>query len=203
MHVKLHANVLRDRNIALGPSMSNNSNYANTDNKEHAADKIKRAKSKKVGEYVLGVLLLEFSVDRGLISLSKGLSFNDLYAAKQKKGKYYLPTNYNAICNFDISDPSDQTQSTNGMVCSPLPWSPINEKSLSISDLRGGYSSNPTGGIYNRFRLINSRNLSHFHIVLDKDSTQLVGQSQRSFRLANQRRTTTVLTYQYRRCTNQ
>lgn len=46
--------------------------------------------------------MVEFSVNRELISLLKELSFNDLYVSKKKR-KYYLPINYYTICNFDLS----------------------------------------------------------------------------------------------------
>lgn len=57
----------------------------------------------KVDQYALGVLLVEFLENREFLTLSKDLSLKNFYVAKKKKGKYYLPFNYDAVCNFDIS----------------------------------------------------------------------------------------------------
>jgi DNA-directed RNA polymerase len=174
MYVQFQANLLKNRYTAINPSKSDRikSNYT-TDNNKQATDNNKQAtdNKRKSKVFYIGVLLVEFLVNRELISLSKELSFNDLYVAK-KKGKYYLPINYYAICNFDLSLLPIKLNLP--MVCKPMDWISTSENPSSLSDLRGGYLSMPIGDFYqNRYRLISSRDLFHFHIKFENDYTKL------------------------------
>lgn len=167
MYVKYQANLLKNRYTTINPSKSDRikSNYT-TDNNKQATDNKRKSKV-----FSIGVLLVEFLVNREWISLSKELSFNDLYVAK-KKGKYYLPINYYAICNFYLSLLPIKLNLP--MVCKPMDWVSTSEKPSSLSDLRGGYLSMPIGDFYqNSYRLISSRDLFHFNIKFEKDYHQL------------------------------
>lgn len=61
------------------------------------------------------------------------------------------------------------------MVCKPMDWEPIIDDPKSLSDLRGGYLDMPTGDFYShhRFKLLTSRDLPHFHIVLESGYKKL------------------------------
>lgn len=53
------------------------------------------------------------------------------------------------------------------MVSTPLPWrSKVDYRPSRLDDIGGGYLSGLTGEIYNRFRLLTSRNYSNFYIRL-------------------------------------
>lgn len=161
---KSHARLMKDRNLSLKPNRMK-SNYANTDNKEQATDKKKQATDKKSKVYALGALLVEFLVERKMISLSNDLSFTEIYVSKKKKGKYYIKKNGFAICHFDIS--LLPIKFNLPMVCKPKNWVSTKESPNSLSDLTGGYLSQPVGDFYNyhRYSLLTSRDLNHFHIV--------------------------------------
>ena len=50
------------------------------------------------------------------------------------------------------------------MVCKPLPWKATVPDPETLADMAGGYLCGPTGYIYNRFRLLTSRDVSHFYV---------------------------------------
>lgn len=54
------------------------------------------------------------------------------------------------------------------MVCEPTPWHSklVDSEPYTLSDLSGGYLSEPTGEIYHRYRLLTSHSYSHFHIII-------------------------------------
>lgn len=81
-----------------------------------------------------------------------------------KKGKGYIPINCYAMCNFDLSLLPIKLNLP--MVCNPLPWNSTVESPTTLADLSGGYLSGPTLDIYNRFRILTSRDLSHFYVNL-------------------------------------
>lgn len=85
IYVQSHARLLKSRKLGLTPSMSDRQTDANTEMKEQVTDKEATSKKKrsKAGEYAFGVFLVEFLVNRGLISLSKELSFKDLYVEER------------------------------------------------------------------------------------------------------------------------
>jgi len=154
----VQAMVYKDRHIALSPSMSNKPLIVNTDNKEQAPDNTEQATDKKTpAKCAIGSLLVEFLVDREVITLSNDLSFTDIYVAKKKKKKYYIPKSIYAICNFDISILPIKLNLP--MVCKPVDWASI-KNPTSLTDLSGGYLSMPIGDFYqHRYRLITSRDL--------------------------------------------
>lgn len=125
---------------------------------------IKRGKRKVTrSNYAIGANLVNFLVERELISLSSEVSFTELPVVK-KKGKGYIPLNCYAMCNFDFSLLPIKLNLP--MVCKPLPWTSTVEEPSTLADMVGGYLSAPTGEIYNRFRLLTSRDLSSFYVKL-------------------------------------
>ncbi|XP_022849119.1 uncharacterized protein LOC111371393 [Olea europaea var. sylvestris] len=160
MAVRSQAIMLKERHLALNPSTS--------DRRKSHFDKKKKSK-----DFSFGVLLVEFLVNRELISFSKELNFNDFYVVK-KKGKFYLPINYYAICNFDLSILPIKLNLP--MVCKPMAWASSSENPSSLSDMRGGYLSMPIGYFYqHRYQLLSSRDFFHFHIKFETDYTILSG----------------------------
>ncbi|YP_005090363.1 DNA-dependent RNA polymerase (mitochondrion) [Phoenix dactylifera] len=113
--------------------------------------------------YAIGVHLVNFLVERGLIHLSSEVSFTEVPVVN-KKGKGYIPINCYAMCNFDFSLLPIKLNLP--MVCNPLPWNSTEESPTMLTDLSGGYLSGPTLDIYNRFRILTSRDLSHFYVTL-------------------------------------
>lgn len=69
------------------------------------------------------------------------------------------------MCNFDLNLLPIKLNLP--MVCEPLPWKSTAEVPSTLADMAGGYLSGPTGDIYNRFRLLTSRDLGHFYIKLN------------------------------------
>lgn len=56
------------------------------------------------------------------------------------------------------------------MVCKPLDWtSTRKEGPRTLSDLSGGYFSNPTSEMYHRYRLLSSSNINNFYIDISPD----------------------------------
>lgn len=131
-------------------------------------DKKKEKRSKMEKEYPIGTGLVEFMVERGLISLISDLS-GTVYA-RNSQGQYYLPRHLYASCNFDISLLPIKLNFP--MVCKPLDWTsacPKDQKPRTLSDLIGGYLSSPSGEIYDRYRLLSSGDLNNFYIDIGED----------------------------------
>lgn len=78
------------------------------------------------------------------------------------------------LCNLNIS--LLPVKYNLPMICEPVPWEPIDNKikPTSISDLRGGYLTQPLSDYYHRYRLLSSHDLEHFHIVLGEDYKYLL-----------------------------
>lgn len=185
MNVKTQAKLLKDRNIALMPSPQS---YTDTDTdikepdtgtkeqdtgtKKRDTGTKKKVTDKKVAEYAIGSLLVEFLVDRKLIILSNELNFIDNHTtAKKIKGKYYYPKTLFATCNFDLSLLPIKLNLP--MVYAPVPWKSTKEMPKSLSDIRGGYLNMPSGDFYHRYSLLTSRDMIHFHIVFENDYKNL------------------------------
>lgn len=143
--------------------------------KKHSTDDVFQVKSgmdnkkrsKLVMMYPFGSHLVEFMEERGLITLINDLSGS--VRVKKKKGCYFLPSHLYAVCNFDISLLPIKLNLP--MVCKPLNWAsaiPQDEKPRTLSDLSGGYLSNPTVEMYDRYRLLSSGDLNHFYIDIGR-----------------------------------
>ncbi|KAL6310585.1 hypothetical protein AAG906_019256 [Vitis piasezkii] len=134
------------------------------------AEENEMANDKMKNNYAFGVFLVEFLVSRKWISLSNELNFHEQYSITMKNGKYYIPRQLYAICNFDISLLPIKLNLP--MICKPLDWKPIRDDIIpsSLSDMRGGYLSIPSGDFYQqkRYRVMTTRDLSHFHIKFDE-----------------------------------
>ena len=72
------------------------------------------------GNYAIGANLVNFLVERELISLSSEVSFTELPAAKKKGAGYYIPLSCYAMCNFYFSLLPIKLNLP--MVCKPLLW---------------------------------------------------------------------------------
>lgn len=124
-------------------------------------DIIKENKSYK---YEIGKLLVEFMKERDLIQIDIITSDHIV----KKKNKNSSEKNLFVVCNFELR--LLPLKLNLPMVCKPVEWNittpRMKEKPLMLSDMRGGYLSEPTLNIYNRFKLLSSRNISHFNIEL-------------------------------------
>lgn len=119
--------------------------------------------------YSIGVHLLEFMIERGLVSSITVESFSGV-VKKKSKGGYFTPSNLFIVCEFDISLLPIKLNLP--MICPPLDWKsacPDDQSPRYLSDLSGGYLSGPTGEIYDRYRLLSSGNLNHFYIYIGND----------------------------------
>ncbi|XP_070045570.1 probable DNA-directed RNA polymerase [Nicotiana tomentosiformis] len=120
----------------------------------------------------IGCLLVEFLLDRNVITISNDLSFTAKRVDKKEKGKYYKQKPSHVICNFDISILSIQLNLP--MVCRPKSWDVVpqlkerGEAPKSLSDITGGYLSEPVRDfyLYNRYNLLASRDKNNFNILL-------------------------------------
>lgn len=184
---RAHARMLKERNISLyynkfksiiNNTVDNNLKPGPVVNKKRRDIDQKTGNKPKV--YALGALLVEFLLDRKMITLSNDLTFSETYVSKKRNGKYFIPKHLFAICNFDIS--LLPIKFNLPMVCRPLEWrarTPKNPQKMggpkSLSDLSGGYLCNPIGDFYNiyRYNLLSTRDLTHFHIVFEEDHKTL------------------------------
>ena len=110
----------------------------------------------------IGVGLVEFMVERGLITLK----VDTLETTKVPVSKImgYVQSQCYAIFNFDLSLLPIKLNLP--MVCKPLPWQGKVDSPSTLADVSGGYLCGLTGEIYNRFRLLTSRNYNNFFIEL-------------------------------------
>lgn len=125
-------------------------------------------KTQLVKKYPIGSALVEFMEQRGLITLSSDSSGS---TRVMKKGdSYFLPNALYVICKFDISLLPIKLNLP--MVYPPLNWkSAKKDKAQSLSDLTGGYLSNPTSEMYDRYKLLSSTNLHNFYLELKDPET--------------------------------
>lgn len=121
-----------------------------------------RKKTQLVKMYPIGSALVEFMEQRGLITLSSDSSGSD--RVMKKGDSYYLPNALYVICNFEISLLPIKLNLP--MVFPPLDWKSAKDKAGSLSDLTGGYLSNPTSEMYDRYKLLSSTNLHNFYLEL-------------------------------------
>lgn len=133
-------------------------------------------------KYQIGEKLLEFMELRKLISIE---TISKTEITVKSKGKAYREFNLFVVCNFELT--LLPLKLNLPMVCKPLDWDhPINtpdryydmgidpsytkSEPYLLSDLRGGYLSQPIIGIYYRTGLLSSINLSNFNIELNKSN---------------------------------
>ena len=162
--LRIHASLLKSRRCKKVFSTS-------TDNDVLKSDKEKK-RSKLVKKYPFGSALVQFMEDRELISLVNDLSGS--VRVQNKKGNYYLPSHLYAECNFDISLLPIKLNLP--MVCEPLDWKrncPPDQKPIYLSDLSGGYLSEPTKEIYDRYRLLSSVDINNFYIDIGDNHQKL------------------------------
>lgn len=118
--------------------------------------------------HAIGIRLVEFMCERGLISLKSVESMS--VVVPNNKG--YYPLNCYAMCNFDLSLLPIKLNLP--MVYPPLSWGTWiknDEKPpTTLSEMKGGYITSLTGEMYNGFRLLTSRDYDHFHIKLNNKS---------------------------------
>ncbi|GLU24484.1 hypothetical protein SLE2022_404150 [Rubroshorea leprosula] len=132
--------------------------------------KKERKSSKLVMMYPFGSSLVQFMEERELITLMSDM--NGTIPVKKSKGSYYLPSYLYAVCNFDISLLPIKLNLP--MVCKPLDWRNVGMSAPRyLSDLSGGYLSEPTGEIYDRYRLLSTGDINHFYIDLGKDQNYM------------------------------
>ena len=149
----------------------------NTGNLQSAGNKdggvkffFKREKTNKItrSNYAIGVGLVEFLVERGLITLKTDKSYTKELSFSKRMG--YLQLNCYAMLNFDLSNLPIKLNLP--MVSKPLPWRSKVDVPLTLADIEGGYLTGLTGDVFNRFRLLTSKNLDNFYLQL-KDPKRL------------------------------
>lgn len=125
----------------------------------------------------IGVLLVEFLLERNLLKITNDLSIStEKVEIRKKNGKYYKKKASYVFCNFDIGILPIQLNLP--MVCPPKDWRVINPaggKPATLSDLTGGYLCEPVGDIYlfNRYKLLAARDRDKFNIILDDNYEQM------------------------------
>lgn len=91
--------------------------------------------------YAIGVSLVEFLVDRKLITLKTEESYTEVLPVSKKKG--YIPLNCYAMCNFYLS--SLPIKLNLPMVFEPLSWKSKVDVPSTLADIKGGYLSGLSG----------------------------------------------------------
>lgn len=157
-----------DQKKAMGDEVSVDTKMAidSKSGKKKEASCRNQFKKEYIVKYPLGCGLLQFIVERGLITLNSEI--DNPVRVQKKKDSYYIPNRLYAICNFDISLLPIKLNLP--MVSKPLDWTcACSGRPRSLSDLVGGYLSAPTGEIYDRYRLLSSGDLNNFHIDIGKN----------------------------------
>lgn len=133
-------------------------------------------RKKKARRFDIGVNLVEFLVSRGLIHISTDV---DSKAVLPIKG--YYPKNCYVMCNFDFSVLPMKLNLP--MVFPPAKWHIDRERYedignkpymdakefVTLSDITGGYLCNHTAEMYNRFKVLTTRNLKYFNVYMTMD----------------------------------
>jgi DNA-directed RNA polymerase len=133
-----------------------------------SSKKGKKQKKEKCTDYTIGLQLIHFMVERDMIHVSTDMDVtHEKPEVVLNKGKAYIKKYCYATCNFDLSQLPIKLNLP--MVCIPLDWQPAERISepKTLSDLIGGYLCTPSGDIYNKFRLLTSRDYNNFFIKLD------------------------------------
>lgn len=142
--VRAQASRIRSQNLAknINPTDSTDSTKDTDCTKEGR----KRVITPK---YEIGIQLLEFMLERKFISI-ESFPKDTKMAVVKEKGKGYLETNLFAVCNFELNHLPLKLNLP--MVCKPVNWRcksvGAGEDYLMLSDMRGGYLSEPTVDIY-------------------------------------------------------
>lgn len=135
--------------------------------------------SKKLLEYPFGTALVEFLISRNVIvitqknlddikscEMDEGIPKKFIKSIKKKGKSFYRDKSNFAECTFNTA--LLPVKFSLPMVFQPLDWKyDHNQTNLSISDLYGGYLVNPTGQIYESYRIISSPNIKNFFIFFD------------------------------------
>ncbi|XP_051115576.1 probable DNA-directed RNA polymerase [Andrographis paniculata] len=120
-------------------------------------------------ERMLGETLLSYITKHGILHYELT---HEGTAVVKEKGKGYVKTRLNLVCNFEISELPAMLNLP--MVCKPVDWHiPDGRTSSSgtirVSDLQGGYLNQPNMEVYNRISLMSSKNLVNFNIELKRE----------------------------------
>lgn len=128
-------------------------------------------KIRKVNRKVcaIGVHLVHFLLERELKTLSTDVNFKEK-VLHNKKG--YYPNNCYAMCNLNFNLLPMKLNLP--MICRPEPWIKhpkdriITKKDdfITLSDITGGYLCGHTAEMFNRFKILTSRNTKNFNILL-------------------------------------
>ncbi|KAI3666305.1 hypothetical protein L1987_89192 [Smallanthus sonchifolius] len=131
----------------------------------------KKIEMKEVGQkvvlgehYPIGVALIEFIVERGLMTIQLMDDKKSEVPIQKKKGKYYLPKLLYAIYNFDIS--LLPLKLNLPMICKPVDWQSAcggRVEPKTLSDLKGGYLSGISE--YSRYKLLTQDLREGSHVV--------------------------------------
>lgn len=132
--------------------------------KKKKQDQIKVSRS----DYAIGVNLVEFLVNRNVITVKTDRSNMEEFTISKKGG--YIPLHCYAMCNFDFNILPIKLNLP--MVWKPLDWTSKVDSPSTLADIEGGYLSGLTGEIYNRFRLLRSHDYDNIYIKL-KDSNRM------------------------------
>lgn len=126
----------------------------------------KKVKAKYMEIYPIGVNLVMFLVERGLIFFTHKPTSKRPH---KKGGSYYIPMSLHAMCNFDLSLLPIKLNLP--MVCTPVDWHQyrIHMNALTLSDLHGGYLSKPSVDYYFRYNLLASHDSNQFYIQLGSE----------------------------------
>lgn len=157
-----HRRCKKDHMLSMATDDVNQVNHSEKDKEKKKYDTM----------YPFGSRLVDFMVDRGLISLTNEPI--ESISVQSKKDSYLIPKHVCVYCNFDISLLPIKLNLP--MVYQPLDWSSARsdgKKPRYLSDLSGGYLSGPAGDIYDRYRLLSTGNIKNFDIDIGDDYERL------------------------------
>ena len=137
--------------------------------KEPGKEKVPKKRGNLLkGDYCIGVELVEFMVERGIITLRNEKS-HTVHLPNSKGYRRYMLSHCYVMFNFDLGLLPIKLNLP--MVCPPIPWEynrdvSSTEGPFTFDDMVGGYLSGLSIEVYNQFRLLTSRNYSNFYITL-------------------------------------
>lgn len=133
----------------------------------HTAPKLdsmdKKTKKATRKTYNIGVGMINFMIDRELISLDSSINSDEF--PKKKCHKYYKNSRCLATCNFDLS--TLPIKFNLPMVYPPVDWHSKEENPSKLSQMQGGYLIHFRNEFFKGFRLLSSRNAQYFNIEFE------------------------------------
>jgi hypothetical protein len=136
---------------------------------EEAKAGSKSKANKNVDPYLnIAGYMVDFLKEREVIELNDDMRQSES-PVRKIKGTYTRLKKKYVLCNFDLSLLPIKLNLP--MVSPPHSWEPVVENPSTINHLTGGYLTQPTGEMVNRYRLLTSHDYDNFNVYFhDKKS---------------------------------